>query len=70
MTPDYLICLECECPVYVFEWKGGQVKEAICEMCGNEDPQQFATEEEYEDLSLDRRFDRAQKESSEGSDDS
>lgn len=58
MTPDYVICLECESPVYVFEWKGGIIKEAICEICGNDDPQQFATEGEYEDLTLDARFDR------------
>jgi hypothetical protein len=58
MTPDYLICLECESPVYIFEWKEGITKEAVCEMCGNDDPTQFATEDEYEDLSLDRRFDR------------
>lgn len=60
MTPDYLICLECESAVYVFEWKEGVVKEAICEMCGNDDIQNFATEDEYEDLSMDRRFDRSQ----------
>jgi hypothetical protein len=59
MTPDYLLCLECESPVYVFEWKSGIVKEAICEICGNDDPAQFATEDEYEDLSMDRRFDRS-----------
>lgn len=58
MTPDYIICLECESPCYVFEWRGGTVREAICEMCGNDDPQNFATEDEYEDLALDRRFDR------------
>lgn len=62
MTPDYLLCLECESAVYVFEWKEGVVKEAICDMCGNEDVQQFATEDEYEDLSLDRRFDRSRTE--------
>lgn len=56
MTPDYLICLECESPVYVFEWKEGEVKEAICDVCGNDDVQNFATEDEYEDLSLDSRF--------------
>jgi len=59
MTPDYVICLECESPVYVFEWKGGVLKEAVCEICGNEDPQQFATEDEYEDLAMDARFDRS-----------
>lgn len=56
MTPDYLICLECESPTYVFEWRDDKIKEAVCEVCGNDDPQQFATEDEYEDLSLDRRF--------------
>lgn len=59
MTPDYLICLECESPVYVFEWKDGVTKEAICEMCGNDDVSQFATEDEYEDLAMDSRFDRS-----------
>jgi hypothetical protein len=59
MTPDYLICLECESPCYVFEWKEGVIKEAICTVCGNDDPQQFATEDDYEDLSLDIRYDRS-----------
>ena len=56
MTPDYLICLECETPTYVFEWKDDKAKEATCTMCGNDDPDQFATEEAYEELSLDPRF--------------
>jgi len=56
MMPDYLICLECESPVYTFEWKDGNVKEALCDICGNEDPEQFATEDEYEDLAMDRRW--------------
>jgi hypothetical protein len=60
MNPDYLLCLECESPCYVFEWKEGVVKEAVCELCGNEDTQNFATEDEYEDLALDSRFDRTQ----------
>lgn len=58
MTPDYILCLECESPCYVFEWKDGTIKEAVCEMCGNDDIQNFATEDEYEDLALDSRFDR------------
>jgi len=58
MAPDYLICLECESPVYIFEWKGGKLKEAFCEICGNEDPDVFATEDEYEALALDERFTR------------
>jgi hypothetical protein len=61
MTPDYIICLECETPNYVFEWHGDKVKEALCDTCGNEDPTQFATEEEYEELALDPRFSKEQK---------
>jgi len=49
--PDYLLCLECESPCYVFEWREGRVLEAICTVCGNDDPALFATEDEYEDLS-------------------
>ena len=66
MTPDYLICLECESPVYVFEWRDGVVKEAICTVCGNDDVQEFATEDEYEDLSMDRRSDPNLKSSNHG----
>lgn len=56
MTPDYLICLECESPCYVFEWRDGAVKEALCTVCGNEDVESFATEDEYEALATDDRF--------------
>ncbi len=56
MIPDYIICLECESPVYTFEWEEDKVKEALCNICGNEDPSQFATEEELEELSIDRRY--------------
>jgi translation initiation factor 2 beta subunit (eIF-2beta)/eIF-5 len=49
--PEYVICLECETPVYTFEWAGGRVVEAICPQCGNDDPAAFATEEEYEEFS-------------------
>ncbi len=48
--PDYIICLECETPCYMFEWVEGRVKEAQCLACGNDDPSQFATEEELEDM--------------------
>lgn len=54
--PDYIICLECESPLYTFEWKKDKITEALCEICGNEDPTEFATEGEYEDLALDRRY--------------
>jgi len=56
MTPDYLICLECETPSYVFDWKDGKAVEAFCETCGNDDPSSFATEEEYEALASDTRY--------------
>lgn len=55
-TPDYLICLECETPTYVFEWKEGKTIEALCQICGNDDVAAFATEEEYEALADDPRF--------------
>jgi hypothetical protein len=52
MTPDYVICLECETPVYIFEWKDGSVTEALCELCGNDDIAQFATEDDYDALAM------------------
>jgi hypothetical protein len=48
--PEYIICLECETPLYVFEWDGGHVLDATCPMCGNDDPASFATEEELEEM--------------------
>lgn len=51
MTPDYLICLACETPCYVFEWKDGVATEARCDACGNEDPEQFVTPDEFDALS-------------------
>ena len=56
MTPDYIICLECESPCYVFEWQDDAIKEAMCTVCGNDDPAQFSTEGELEDLAMDARF--------------
>lgn len=49
--PDFVICMECETPVYIFEWRDGRVLEALCTACGNEDPSAFATEEEFDDMS-------------------
>jgi translation initiation factor 2 beta subunit (eIF-2beta)/eIF-5 len=57
MTPDYVICLECESPCYVFEWADGKITEAICTVCGNDDPSQFATESDYEEITMDSCFD-------------
>lgn len=48
--PDYLICLDCETPCYVFEWEGGKLKEIVCLVCGNDDPEQFALPSDYEEL--------------------
>lgn len=50
--PDYVICLECETPTYVFEWDEGRLKEAHCPVCGNDNPASFASEEELEELNL------------------
>lgn len=49
-SPDYLICLSCETPCYVFEWKDGVASEAMCEACGNDDPEQFVTPDEFDAL--------------------
>ena len=49
-APEYLVCLECESPCYVFEWKEGDVKEALCEACGNEDPDDFMSPGELEEM--------------------
>jgi hypothetical protein len=53
-SPDYLICLNCEAPCYVFEWEEDKLTEALCQTCGNDDPEQFATEEEFDALSGER----------------
>ncbi len=50
-APEYLICLNCETPCYVFEWKEGELEEALCEACGNDDTEQFATADEFDALS-------------------
>lgn len=49
--PEWLICLDCETPCYNFEWSEGKLQEILCEACGNDDPDQFATEEEMDALS-------------------
>lgn len=49
-APDYLICLECETPCYIFEWQGDKLLEALCQSCGNDDRELFARPEDLEDL--------------------
>jgi len=46
--PDFLICMNCESPCYIFEWKNGEPTEVFCEACGNEDPDDFATSEDLD----------------------
>ena len=48
--PEYVICMECETPTYVFEWGNGKVVEALCPICGNDDATTFVSEEELEEM--------------------
>ena len=48
---DYLICLECESPCYIFEFKAGELYEAFCEACANQDVDLFLPEEDFDVLS-------------------
>ncbi len=48
--PDYLVCLECDTPTYLFEWSAVGVVAATCPVCGNDDPTLFSTEEELEEM--------------------
>ena len=52
-TPEYLVCLECETPCYVFEWRGNKLIEILCHICGNEDTDTFALSEELDALHSD-----------------
>lgn len=49
-SPDYIICLDCESPVYVFEWDGNRITEAMCTTCGNSKVSLFSTEEDYGEM--------------------
>jgi translation initiation factor 2 beta subunit (eIF-2beta)/eIF-5 len=48
--PEFLICLQCETPTYQFEWEDGKVTVAMCQTCGADDPAEFVTEGELEEL--------------------
>lgn len=50
-SPEYLICLDCETPCYVFEWKDGEVTEVLCQACGNDDADQFALPDDFDEMS-------------------
>ena len=45
---EYYICLECETPCYVFEEKDGKLISAVCQSCGNDNVDSFATPEDVE----------------------
>jgi hypothetical protein len=51
-SPDYLICLECETPCYVFEWEDEKITEVLCQTCGNDDPEQFSLPEDLEEMGI------------------
>ena len=51
-APEYVICMECESPCYVFEWADDRLVEVRCDTCGNDEPNQFASEEEYEAMAM------------------
>lgn len=50
-APEFLICLDCETPCYTFEWEEGEITEALCPACGNDQADQFITEEDFDILS-------------------
>lgn len=48
--PEYYICLECETPTYQFDLTAGKLTAITCTACGNDDPSEFMTEAELEEL--------------------
>lgn len=50
--PEYLICLQCETPTYQFEYdSSGKLMTVVCTTCGSDEPSEFMTEAELEELS-------------------
>jgi hypothetical protein len=49
-APEYIVCINCETPCYIFEWKDDQLAEAFCEVCGNEDVEEFLSPEDFDTL--------------------
>lgn len=49
--PEYLICLNCESPCYLFEFEVGKVVEVLCPVCGNDRPEEFLSPQELDELS-------------------
>lgn len=50
-APEYLICLECESPCYLFEWEIGELVDVLCPVCGNDKLDEFLTPQELDELS-------------------
>ncbi len=49
--PEYLICLQCETPTYQFEYDDkGKLTTVMCNTCGADEPSDFMTEAELEEL--------------------
>ena len=48
---EYIECKSCESPCYTFEIDAGRgvITQALCAVCGNDDPLDFAVPEEPED---------------------
>lgn len=49
-APEYVICMNCEKAMYLFEWQDGRLTEVTCEDCGNDDPEQFVRPEDYDSV--------------------
>ena len=47
--PDFLVCMQCDTPCYVFEWDDDKIRarEALCQVCGNDETGTFETDEDY-----------------------
>ncbi len=49
-APEYLICINCESPCYVFTWEEDRLAEVLCEVCGNEDIDTFLSQDDFDGL--------------------
>lgn len=49
-SPEYVICLDCETPCYVFEFEDGELTEVLCEVCGNDEPEQFVLPDDFDEM--------------------
>jgi hypothetical protein len=46
--PDYIVCLDCQAELDKFTWREGEVRKAVCDVCGNNDPEAFSLPEDFE----------------------